>query len=159
MTRRHLIGLLVVSSALAFASNLFARGQVWDFLGCTQVDVRQDHSRIQIARRDRLFRSIQVRVTGEAVFFDRLVIHFASGSSQEFAVSGRISPGGRDYVVELAGEVQALESVELWYFKEPWGQNPRVSLYGTRWSDGSVDRAAAPAASRPILQLGSFATD
>jgi hypothetical protein len=155
MRRRHLSGLFVVFSAVTLVSHLFARGQVWDFLGCTQVDVRQDHSRIPIARRDRLFRSIQVRVTGEAVFFDRLVIHFASGASQEFLVSGRISPGGRDYVVELAGEVQALESVELWYFKEPWGQNPRVSLYGTRLSDGSVARTAAPAADRPISQLGS----
>jgi hypothetical protein len=123
---RTVAGLL----AIAFATSLFAHGQFWDFLGYTQVDRSQDHGRIQIARRDRLFRTIQLRVSGEAIFFDRLVVHFAKGTSQEFIVSGRISPEGRNYVIDLLGEHQPLESVELWYYKEPWGHNPSVSLYG-----------------------------
>ena len=124
---RTVVGLL----ALAFATSLFAHGLFWDFLGYTQVDRSQDHGRIQITRRNRLFRTIQLRVSGEAIFFDRLVVHFANGASQEFIVSGRISPEGRNYVIDLSGERTALESVELWYYKEPWGHNPSVSLYGT----------------------------
>jgi hypothetical protein len=116
--------------ALAFATSLFAHGQFWDFLGYTQVDRSQDHGRIQITRRDRLFRTIQLRVSGEAIFFDRFVVHFANGTSREFIVSGRISPEGRNYVIDLSGERTALESVELWYYKEPWGHKPSVSLYG-----------------------------
>ena len=128
---RPVVGLL----ALAFATSLFAHGQFWDFLGYTQVDRSQDHGRIQITRRDRLFRTIQLRVSGEAIFFDRLVVHFANGTSQEFIVSGRISPEGRNYVVDFSGERTALESVELWYYKEPWEHNPGISLYGTRLPD------------------------
>jgi len=123
---RPVAGLL----ALAFATSLFAHGQFWDFLGYTQVDRSQDHGRIQITRRDLLFRTIQLRVNGEAIFFDRLVVHFANGISQEFVISGRISPEGRNYVIELPGERRPIESVELWYYKEPWGHNPSVSLYG-----------------------------
>src|SRR5580704_10568464 len=114
--------------ALTLASSLQARGQFWDFLGSVQVDGSQDHGRIQIARHDRVFRAIQLRVSGEAIFFDRLVVHFGDGTSQESVVSGRVL-GGSNYVIELPGE-RTLESVELRYFKEPWGQAPKVSLYG-----------------------------
>jgi len=84
---RRIAGVL----SLVFATSLFARGQFWDFLGYTQVDGSRDHGRIQIARRDRLFRTIQLRVNGEAVFFDRVVVHFGNATSQEL-VSDRISP-------------------------------------------------------------------
>jgi hypothetical protein len=132
---RHTIAGLL---AFAFATSLSASGQFWDFLGYTQVDSSQDHGRIQITRRDVHFRTIQLRVSGEAIFFDRLVIHFDDGTSQKLIVSDRISPGGRNYVIDLLGE-RSLETVELWYYKEAWGHNPRVSLYGVRspGDDGS----------------------
>ena len=124
--------LVAVVLVLALATSSFGRGQFWDFLGCTQVDAGHDHGRIQIVRRDRLFRTIQLRVSGEAMFLDRVVMHFGNGTSQELSVSQRISPGGKDYVIDLPGERRTLESVELWYYKEPWGHNPRVNLYGIR---------------------------
>ena len=127
---------------LALATSLFGRGQFWDFLGCTQVDAGHDHGRIQIVRRDRLFRTIQLRVSGEAMFFDRVVMHFGNGTSQELIVSERISPGGKDYVIDLPGERRTLESVELWYYKEPWGHNPRVNLYGIRLSQTDAEAIA-----------------
>jgi hypothetical protein len=117
---------------LAFATSSLARGLFWDFLGCTQVDAAHDHGRILIARRDRLFRTIQLRVSEEAIFLDRVVVHFGNGASQELIVSERISPGGQDCVVDLPGERRTLESVEIWYYKEAWGHNPRVNLYGIR---------------------------
>jgi hypothetical protein len=131
MSPRHFRHTIAGLLALAFATSLFARGQFLDFLGYTQVDSSQDHGRIQITRRDGHFRTIQLRVSGEAIFFDRLVVHFDDGTSQELMVSGRISPGGRDYVIDLLGE-RSLESIELWYYKESLGHNPRVSLYGVR---------------------------
>jgi len=136
---------------LAFATSLFAHGQFWDFLGYTRVDRSQDHGRIQITRRDRLFRTIQLRVSGEAIFFDRLVVHFANGTSQEFIVSGRISPEGRNYVIDLSDERTALESVELWYFKEPWRQNPIVTVYGTQLALRGVSRLQSHAGIRGIV--------
>lgn len=133
MLRSHfrltIIGLLVLS----FATSLFARGQVWDFLGYTQVDSSRDHSWIQITRRDVHSRTIQLRVSGEAIFFDRLVVHFVDGTSQELAVSDRILPGARNFVIIRE---RSLESIELWYYKETWGQTPRVTLYGVRSQEG-----------------------
>ena len=135
---RHTIAGLL---ALALATSLFARGQFWDFLGYAQVDRSQDHGRVQITRHDLCFRTIQLRVSGEAIFFDRLVVHFVNGTSQEFVVSNRISPGGRNYVIDLLGE-RSLESVELWYYKEAWGHTPRVSLYGVHSPEGDGENVA-----------------
>jgi hypothetical protein len=135
---RHIIAALL---AFALATCLSARGQFWDFLGSTQIDSSQDHGRIQITRRDVPFRTIQLRVSGEPIFFDHLVVHFDDGTAQELMVSDRILPGGRNYVTDLLGE-RSLESVELWYYKEPRGQNPRVSLYGVRSPEGDGQNSA-----------------
>ena len=82
-----------------------------------------------------------MRVSGEAIFFDRLVVHFDDGTFQELILSDRILPGTRDYAINLLGE-RSLESVELWYYKEPWGHNPRVSLYGVRSPEGDGQNIA-----------------
>ena len=129
LSRPTLAGLLV----LALATSGFARGQFWDFLGCTQVDSSRDHGWIQITRRDVHSRTIQLRVSGEAIFFDRLVVHFVDGTSQEIVVSDRILPGTRNFV--LLRE-RSLESIELWYYKETWGHTPSVTVYGVRSQDG-----------------------
>ena len=125
---------------LVLASSLHARGKLWDFLGSAQVDGNRDHGRILIVRPDRLFHTIQLRVTGEAIFFDRLVVHFGDGTSHESVVSGRLLAGSK-YVIEFPGE-HALESVELWYFKEPWGHTPKVSLYGVSLPDTDGEAVA-----------------
>lgn len=118
--------------ALSLATSLSAQRQVWDFLGGTHVDGNQDHDKIQVTRHDGFFRAIQLRVSGDAIFFDRLVVHFGNGTSEELAVRDRISSEGRNHVIDLPGERRVLESIELWYYKERWEHNPRVSLYGTR---------------------------
>jgi hypothetical protein len=58
------------------------------------------------------------------------VIHFEDGTSQELVVNDRILPGESNYVIDLRGE-RSLESVEIWYYKESWRQNPIISVYGT----------------------------
>ena len=117
---------------LICAAPLFARSQVWNFLGYTKVDGNRDYGRIEVTQSDRLFRTIQLRIIGNAIFFDRLVIHFGNGSSQELAVGGRISPEGKEYVVEFPDNGRTLESLEFWYYREHWDRNPSVSLYGSR---------------------------
>ncbi len=132
MPRKRLRFLVPMLLSLGFAGSLSASGQFWDFLGYTHVDGGQDHGEIQVTRRNGLFQTIQLRVSGDAIFFDRLIIHFGNGTSEEFAVSDRILPEGKSYVIDLHGKGRVLESVELWYYKEVWAHNPRVSLYGVR---------------------------
>lgn len=126
---RFSLYLVVCLLALCCVSSVFARGQAWAFLGYTQVDRRLDHSNVQVTRRDCFFRTLRLRVS-DAIFFDRLVVHFDNGRSQELIVSERILPEGRSYVIDLVGEPRLLESVDFWYYQEPWTSSPKVSLYG-----------------------------
>ena len=140
MRRTHSLHSIAWFLALTLAPSLQARGQFWDFLASGEVDASRNHGRIQIGRRDHHFRTIQVRISGEAIFLDRLVVHFGDGTCHESVVSGRLL-GGSTYVIELPGE-HALESVELWYFKEPWGHTPKVSLYGASLPDADGEAIA-----------------
>ena len=124
---KALVCLLVLASTIC----LPARGQVWDFLGDAPINSTQDHEKIQISRHNAVVQAIQLRVSGDAVFFDHVVIHFGDGHSEELIVDGRIWPGGKNRVIDVSGERRVVESVELWYYKEPWEHNPRVILYGS----------------------------
>jgi hypothetical protein len=121
---------------------LFGSGQFWDFLGQTQINDSHGHCRIQIVRPDQLYRTIQMRISEEAIFLDRLVVHFDCKDSQVITVSRRISPEEKSYIIELPVEGRALESVEVWYYKEPWEHTPRVSLYGVRTKELGGDSPA-----------------
>lgn len=133
---------IVVFATLTLPVGLFGHGEFLDFLGSATVDGAQAYKSIEIVRRDHFFRSIELRVSNEQIFFERVVVHFVDGSSQEFPVNGRIFAEAENYVMELPGERRALESVELWYYKEAWGQNPRVTLYGVPVPDGDAESAA-----------------
>jgi hypothetical protein len=130
MLRKRITRLLVCLVGFASTISLSARGQIWDFLGDKQIDRTQDHDRIQVTRRTGTFQAIQLRVS-DAIFFDRVVVHFGDGTSEELALRGRIWPGGENHIAGLSGERRVVESVELWYYKEPWEHQPRVLLYGS----------------------------
>lgn len=130
MRSTYIARLLVCLLGLAGAISLPARGQVWDFLGDKQIDGSQDHDRIQVTRRNGTFHVLQLRVS-DAIFLDRVVVHFGDSTSEELALRGRIWPGGENHIIGLSGERRKVDSVELWYYKESWEHVPRVILYGS----------------------------
>jgi hypothetical protein len=131
MLKRRIAWLLGCLLGFAGALAAPARGQVWDFLGDKQIDDTRDHDRIRVTRRNGAFHIIQLRVSGEAIFLDRIVVHFGDGTSEELVVQGRIWPGRGNHIIGLSGENRVVDSVELWYYKEAWQHNPRVTLYGS----------------------------
>jgi hypothetical protein len=131
MLKKQVVLALAVFLALVFDTSLYARGLVWDFLGDTHIDGAHDHDRIQVGLRHGPFRAVQLRVS-DPIFFQRVVVYYVNGTSEELAIGDRVSPEGRTRVIDLTGEGRALESVELWYFKEQWQHSPRVILYGTQ---------------------------
>ena len=138
-----LLGLLV---ALAFSASLYAQGYGdrddrdrdrdrdyggrWTYLGNAHVDGGQDHDNIRVGRSDGRFRAIQLRVSGGAINFERVIVHFGNGSQEELAICSQIPSGGRTRPIDLPGERRVIESVELWYGKASWHRRPKVELYG-----------------------------
>ena len=122
---------IAVLLVFAVTVPVYGEGVVWRFLGDTHIDGARDHDKIQVGEQG-TFRAVQLRVSGDPIFCQRVVVNFGNGTSKELAIGGRISSEGKANIIDLTGEPRALKSVELWYFKEPWAHYPRVSLYGTR---------------------------
>jgi hypothetical protein len=131
MLKKRMVRLFGCFLAVAGTISLPVHGQVWDFLGAAQIDGTRDHDKIPVTRRNGVFHAIQLRISGDAIFFDRVVVHFGDGTSEALAVQGRIWPEGRNHIIDFSGERHVVESVEVWYYKEAWEHTPRVMLYGS----------------------------
>lgn len=126
--RKHCIcatGLLFLI-ALVFGAGLEAKR--WVYLGSAHIDGNADHDTIRVGGSER-FHTIQLRVHGGAVDFERVIVHYGDGSQEELASRERVRDGGKTKEVDLPGEHRALDSVEIWYAKEKWDRRPEVRLY------------------------------
>jgi hypothetical protein len=104
----------------------------WVLLGQTTVDGQRDRDRIVIGRNEGRFQSIQLRVTGAPVEFQRVVVNYANGTNEEVEIRDYIPAGGQTRAIDLRGDERVINSVEFLYSKARWrqGARPRVALYG-----------------------------
>jgi hypothetical protein len=124
------VGLLL---ALVFSASANAQyGERWDYLGSAHVDGGQDHDDIHVGRHDGRFRAIQLRVSGGEIFFERVLVHYGNGQTEELVIRDRIPSGAATRAIDLPGDRRVIESVELWYGKARWEHRPKVSLFGLR---------------------------
>ena len=112
--------------ALSFAASASAKR--WVYLGNAHVDKSADHKTIHVNGSGQ-FHTIQLRVNGGGVEFERLVVHFADGTKEELPVQDHVSSGGKTHELDLPGDRRAINSVELWYSKEHLNERPEVRLY------------------------------
>jgi hypothetical protein len=101
-------------------------------LGDARVDGARDRDSIRVGASSGAFRAIQLRVSGGAVNFDRVVVRYGNGTQNEVPVRSRIPSGGQTRIIDLPGDRRIIQSVELWYSKDTWRTRPKVSLYGVR---------------------------
>jgi hypothetical protein len=129
--RSAVLGALFLFFGLALSLSARPRER-WDYLGNAHVDGRADHDLIRVGRSEGRFRAIQLRVTGGAIEFDRVIVHFRNGTSEQLVIRTRIPSGGVTRAIDLPGERRVIEGVELWYAKDNWRRRPEVRLYGIR---------------------------
>src|SRR6202171_3324562 len=133
---RNKVWLLGLITALALCASLYASDRDdegrWVYLGSSHVDGHRDHDVVRVGMRDGKFRAVQLRVTGGAVDFHRVVVHFGNGTSEEIAYRERIPSGGRTRPIDLPGDRRIIRSLEFWYGKESWHRLPKVEVYGIR---------------------------
>jgi hypothetical protein len=104
----------------------------WVYLGQTTVNGQRDFDRIGIGRSEGRFQSIQLRVAGGPVEFQRVVVNYSNGASEEVEVRDRIPAGGQTRAIDLRGGERSISSVDFRYSRANWAWRslPRVSLYG-----------------------------
>jgi len=106
----------------------------WVYLGQSNVDSRLDHDRIVVgrARANGRFQSIQIRVQGAPIEFQRVIVQYANGTTEELTLRDRIPSGSQTRAIDLSGGERAISYVDFWY--SPGNSRaryqPRVSLYG-----------------------------
>ena len=104
----------------------------WSYLGQTTVNGRADHDVIPVGRNDGRFRSLQIRVEGGPIDFERVIVHYNNGASEEFNLPDRVPAGGQTRAIDLRGENRTITNVEFWYSRGNWAgrSQPGVRLYG-----------------------------
>jgi hypothetical protein len=114
---------------------LAQRARQWVLLGQTTVDGQRDRDRISIGRTEGRFQSIQLRVTGGPVEFQRVVVNYGNGTSEELEVRENIRAGGQTRAIDLRGTDRIINSVDFLYSKGTWrpSARPRVTLYGEKF--------------------------
>ncbi|MGC2183916.1 MAG: hypothetical protein WA637_11585 [Terriglobales bacterium] len=117
---------------LAFCTSVYAQRGRWTYLGASHVDGAVDHDSIRVGRSVGPFRAIQLRISGGAINFDRVIVRYGNGTREEIPIRYRIPDGGRTRAIDLPGARRMIQSVDLWYGKDRWSRRPRVSLYGMR---------------------------
>jgi hypothetical protein len=132
MIKRKNVWLLGLLVSLAFAASIYAQGERWTYLGNAHVDGHNDHDNIHVGKGDGKWRAVQLRVSGGAIDFQRVLVHFGDGSTQELVFRERITDGGHTRPLDLNGDRRRIQSVELWYSKENWHRRPKVELFGLR---------------------------
>lgn len=123
---------LLILFSMAFplsAQVVVARGGAWQHLGDAHVDGKADHDRINVS--GGAFTAFQLGVTGGAIGFERIVVHFRNGGDETLPVGAVVRSGGRSPAIPLRGGTREISNVEIWYQK---GKNnegkPRVDLFG-----------------------------
>ncbi len=114
-----------------FGLEVIRKPVAWTLLGQTTVNGARDRDRIGIGRSEGRFESIQLRVTGGPVEFQRVIVNYANGTNQEIEVRDLIPAGGQTRAIDLRGDERTISSVDFVYGKANWrrGSMPRVSLY------------------------------
>jgi hypothetical protein len=132
MLKKRVLSIIGLLFVLTVGTTLQAQRGRWTFLGDSHVDGSVDHDSISVGRSDGMFRAIQLRVSGGAINFERVIVRYGNGTQEEIPVRARIPDGGHTRVIDLPGERRIIQSVDLWYGKGRWSRRPKVSLYGIR---------------------------
>lgn len=141
----RIVGAVLLLMGVGQAS--FAQGlNRFVLLGQANVDGQRDHDRINIGRAEGRFSSIQLRVQGAPIEFQRVVVNYANGTSEEIEVRDRIQAGGQTRAIDLRGGDRVLNSVDFWYGKRNgWSRvKPRVVLYGLEFNRRPVPPRPGP---------------
>src|ERR1700730_2949426 len=96
---------------LALCTSLYARRERWQYLGDSHVDGSQDHDSIKVGRSAGTYRAIQLRISGGAIDFGRVIVRYGNGSQEEIPIRARIPDGGQTRVIDLPGERRIIRSL------------------------------------------------
>ncbi len=129
--RTFLLGMAATPVVLALPET--AEAAQWVKLGTSRVNGAVDVDRIQVGQGAGMFRSLRVRVRGNALRLFDLSVRYGNGKEDHIPVRALIPQGGQTRVLDLAGGNRFIRYVQFTYGRIPNGQGPTfVDLFGRR---------------------------
>lgn len=102
------------------------RANAWVLLGERSVTDRLDRDRIEVGAARGTFRSVRLDVSGHAVDFQKVVIHFHNGGDQNVGLKNTIPAGASSRVIDIEGANRTITSIEFWYDAKTMGRGGRA---------------------------------
>ena len=118
---------------MGISSPVYAQRSGPVLIGSHQPDGRLDHDTIRVNKAQGNWRAIQFRIQGGAITFQRVIVRFENGQTQELQVADVIPAGGRTRIIDLAGDFsRTIKTIDVWYGAPNWRTRPRLLVYGFR---------------------------
>jgi hypothetical protein len=113
-----------LASPAAYAAN-------WEKLGERSVALFGDQDVIPVTVLRGNFRKIKLKVRGNGIFLNGLIVDYAIGGVDRLPVRHFIPAGGESRVIDLRGGNRVIRSVQLFYRRVPNSRGRAVvSIYG-----------------------------
>lgn len=113
MKQRILFLLFTVVCGLAISVSASAQSQ-WVKLGEKSVHFKGDKDEIKCSNKGE-FSKLKIRVENNSVEFDKVIVDFKQGSSQELWIRKEIGAGEETRVLDLRGGKREIESITFYY--------------------------------------------
>lgn len=108
-------------------------GQAGTFLGEKHVTDRGERDTFRIGGRRGAFSGLRIEVSGSAVQFKRVTVHFENGSEQVFEKDHLLLRNTGSGIIDLRGGPRQIEKVVFYYeARSPGWKGADVRLYGIR---------------------------
>lgn len=126
---KFFLSLFAVSFVMA--SSVVAADRV--LLGERHVSDLGERDTISVGAERGRFRGLQVKATGSAVEFKRVVVHFENGEEQVFSKNRVLGRGDQSRVIDLQGGPRYIEKVVFHYEARSKGwKGADLKLFGVR---------------------------
>ena len=100
-------------------------------LGCRSIGFITDRDVIPIGANDGAFKSIQLRVSGNDISMQDLVVVYGNGKPDELAVREKIRAGGQTRWIDLKGNRRVIKRIEMRYASRlNFKGQAKVCVYG-----------------------------
>ncbi len=126
MVRRVVLAIVAVFLVGAVAQA--QRGPRWELLGQRVVTDRADHDTIVVTAAKGTFTAVRFDVSGHAVDFHRVVIHFRNGDDQKVELRDTIRSGGSSRVIDIDGRDRVIRSIDFWYDAKTFGRGGKATV-------------------------------
>ncbi len=120
------VALFALCSALAYAAT-------WSKIGERHVNDRADHDTVMVTGDRGMFDALKFKVSGHAVHFIKVVVHFRNGGKQELQMRDVIPAGGESRVIDLNANNRVIRKIDFWYEANSIGKaGATVAIWGRR---------------------------